>query len=91
MESSKLSKLTKRIVTALIMIPVVIAALYLGFPYLHMVAVVIASLMAWEWAHMIPNKNAPVYSIAYTMSAVSAVIFPSALAKEAKACMKAIF
>ncbi len=80
MESSKLSKLTKRIVTALIMIPVVSAALYLGFPYLHMVAVVIASLMAWEWAHMIPNKNAPVYSIAYTMSAVSAVIFPSALA-----------
>lgn len=79
MEKSKLNKIIKRVVTALVMIPVVIGALYVGFPYLHLAALIFGSLMAWEWSNMIPNKNAVVYAVTYSLCIVSAIVFPSAL------------
>ena len=79
MEKSKLNKIIKRVVTALIMIPVVIGALYIGFPYLHLAALIFGGLMAWEWSTMIPNKNPVVYAVTYSLCIVSAVVFPSAL------------
>lgn len=79
MEKSKLNKIIKRVVTALVMIPVVIGALYVGFPYLHLAALIFGGLMAWEWSTMIPNKNAVVYAVTYSLCIVSAIVFPSAL------------
>ena len=78
MEKSKLNKIVKRVVTALILIPVVVGALYVGFPYLHIGALIFGSLMAWEWSTMIPNKNAVVYAVTYSLCIVSAIAFPSA-------------
>lgn len=79
MEKSKLNKIIKRVVTALVMIPVVIGALYVGFPYLHLAALIFGGLMAWEWSNMIPNKNAVVYAVTYSLCIVSAIVFPSTL------------
>ena len=79
MEKSKLNNIIKRVVTALVMIPVVIGALYVGFPYLHLAALIFGGLMAWEWSTMIPNKNAVVYAVTYSLCIVSAIVFPSAL------------
>ncbi len=91
MEQSKLNKIIKRVVTALVLIPIVIGTMYAGYPYLHMMAIVIGALMAWEWSNMVPNKNAVVYSITYTMSIVSAILFPSLIAILALMFLSAVF
>ncbi len=91
MEKSKLNKIIKRVVTALIMIPVVIGALYIGFPYLHMGALIFGGLMAWEWSTMIPNKNAVVYAVTYSLCIASAIVFPSALAIAVLTLASALF
>lgn len=80
MDKSKLNKFIKRAVTAVILIPIVIGVLYIGFPYLHLMAAIFGCMMAWEWATMIPNKKAVVYAVTYALCIVSAIVFPSALA-----------
>lgn len=78
MEKSKSSALIKRVVTALIMAPLALAVIVLGYPVLYMAVLTVGALLAWEWSNMVPNKKPAVYGIAYVIPlAVSIMIFSS--------------
>jgi phosphatidate cytidylyltransferase len=47
------SNLTIRIISALVMMPVVVATTYLGYPYFNLLVCLCAVLMAWEYSRMI--------------------------------------
>ncbi len=66
-----------RIVTALVMAPLVIAGLYFGYPYVVLMLVGVGALMAWEWSTMVPNNRPTVYAVAYTVSTAVAVMLNS--------------
>lgn len=68
MVKTELSTLQKRILTSLIMVPLVIGALRSAHPYVDMLVFAVGSLLAWEWSTMIPNKRASVYAICYTFA-----------------------
>ena len=74
MEKSKTSSIVKRIVTALVLVPVTVGVLYAGYPYVQVMALVFGGMMAWEWSNMVPNKGNGTYGIVYAL-AVAAAIF----------------
>lgn len=80
MAKSKTSSIIKRIITALILVPVTIGVLYAGFPYIQIMAIIFGGMMAWEWANMVPNKGNGMYSIAYALSVATAIFSGSPIA-----------
>ena len=82
MAKTELTSLQKRILTSLIMIPIVIGALQSGHPYVDILVFIVGAMLSWEWAHMVPNRNAPFYATAYTASLSAAVLLncPAAVA-----------
>lgn len=80
MEKPKKSSIVKRMITALILAPLTIAVIYAGAPWINVFALVFGSMLAWEWAHMVPNKNSSVYSIIYTAALASSILLYSPLA-----------
>lgn len=77
MEKSKFNSIVKRIITALFLIPVTIGAIYYGFPYVQIMALIFGGMLAWEWSNMVPNQKVSFYSIVYTIVMGSAVLFSS--------------
>lgn len=65
MAKAEPTSLQKRVLTSLIMIPVVIGALRSGHPYVDVLVFVVGALLSWEWSAMIPNKRANVYAVFY--------------------------
>ena len=66
----------KRVTTALLMLPVVIGALWFGYPYVDILALLVGVLLSWEWANMVPSRKPLVYFGAYTLSlAVSIFVY----------------
>ena len=49
MEKSKARSLLKRTVSAVVMIPVVLGALFYGTPFMNFLVMLIGVLLAWEW------------------------------------------
>lgn len=80
MAKSKTSSIIKRIITALILIPITIGVLYAGFPYVQIMAIIFGGMLAWEWSNMVPNKGTGVYAIAYALSMATAIFSASPLA-----------
>lgn len=74
MEKPKKSSLFKRVATALVLAPLTIALIYAGSPWINVLALVFGAMLSWEWAHMVPNRNAPFYATAYTASLSAAVL-----------------
>lgn len=74
MVSRKFGAITKRILAAAVMIPVAIATLYMGTPFIEVLAVTVGGILAWEWANMLaaPHK-ASAYVTAYIISLAVAV------------------
>ena len=74
MVSRKFGAITKRVLAAIVMIPIAIVTLYVGSPYVEVLAIVVGGLLAWEWANMLstPNK-ASYYVTAYIMSLAIAI------------------
>lgn len=54
------SSLQKRVLSALVLIPVVLAVAYLGHPYWTGLVVVFGGTMAWEWARICGRRRNPV-------------------------------
>jgi phosphatidate cytidylyltransferase len=52
-----LTNLQKRILSAAVLLPLVIAAIYLGHPYFTVLIVVFAGVAAWEWARVAGNPR----------------------------------
>lgn len=76
MEKSKMQSLVKRTVSALVMVPVVIASLWYGFPYINILALVIGACLAWEWSSMVPSSRPVFFAVTYTVVAVASVLLP---------------
>ena len=74
MEKSKLKSFFKRVATSLVLIPLVIACIILGYPTLFLLALLGAALLSWEWANMVPNSRPTFYAVTYFFGAVSAIM-----------------
>lgn len=74
MEKSKLYSFLKRTVTALILIPVVIGCIFVGSPFILLLAMLGVSLLAWEWANMVPNSRPSFHTAVYIFCAFFTLI-----------------
>lgn len=64
----------KRVLAAAVMIPVAVEVLYVGSPYVEVLAVIVGGLLAWEWANMLSGVNkASAYVTAYTITMSTSV------------------
>ncbi len=63
-----LTSLQKRVLTSLIMIPLVIGALRFGHPYVDILVYLVGVMLAWEWSVMIPNQKANLYAVCYAFA-----------------------
>lgn len=68
MVSRKLGALAKRILAAVVMIPIAVDVLYIGSPYVEVLAVVVGGLLAWEWANLLSTQKSSAYVAAYMIS-----------------------
>lgn len=69
MVSFRIGVAIKRILAAVVMIPVAIMTLYIGSPYVEVLAVSVGGLLAWEWANMLSSSNkSSHYVTAYMMA-----------------------
>lgn len=68
MAKTELTSLQKRILTSLVMIPLVIGALRSGHPYVDILVFAVGAMLSWEWSAMIPNKKANLYAVCYTFA-----------------------
>lgn len=83
-EPKKMNSFVKRTITALVMLPVVIDALWHGYPFVDVLALVVGVLLAWEWANMIPNRASGAYLSAYAISvAVSLLVYDAVVVASA--------
>lgn len=79
MAKSKANSIIKRIITALVLIPVTIGVMYAGFPYIQIMVLLFGGMLAWEWANMVPSKKGSVYGVFYAVGMAAAVLFHSAI------------
>ncbi len=68
MEKVKLTSLKKRVLTSLIMIPLVIGALRSGHPFVDILVYFVGIVLSWEWSTMIPSKRPNVYAVCYAFA-----------------------
>ena len=80
MEKSKLNSILKRIVTASVLVPLTVGALFAGLPFVQMITLLFGSMLAWEWASMVPNNKKMFYCSIYTLNLAVAVLFSSVYA-----------
>ncbi|WP_374308685.1 phosphatidate cytidylyltransferase [Dongia sp.] len=57
--SKKPSNLVVRVLSALVLIPVVVAAAYVGHPWFDALVILFAAIMAWEWARIAGRRRNP--------------------------------
>lgn len=57
MGNLKFNSLIKRILTAIVMIPIAIYVLYVGSPYVEVLAIIVGGLLAWEWANLLSSPQ----------------------------------
>lgn len=55
----KPSNLATRVVSALVLIPLVLFAVYLGHPWFDLFVILFAGIMAWEWARIAGRRRDP--------------------------------
>lgn len=80
MEKSKLNSCIKRIITAVILIPLTIGCLYAGYPFVQAFTMLTGTLLAWEWARMVPSARGAFWGILYTFVLAFAVMLGSWIA-----------
>lgn len=68
MEKVKFTSLKKRVLTSLIMIPLVIGALRSGHPFVDILVYFVGIVLSWEWSTMIPSKRSNVYAVCYAFA-----------------------
>jgi len=69
MVSRKMGAMIKRILAALVMIPIAVVTLYFGSPYVEVLAVMVGGLLAWEWANLLSSpQKASHYVTAYMIT-----------------------
>lgn len=77
-KAKKMGSFLKRTLAAVVMLPVVIGALWEGYPYIDALVLVVGAVLSWEWGNMVKNRTPSVYTTAYIFSmAVSLLIYDS--------------
>ena len=66
-----------RTLSALIMAPLAVGGLYLGYPYVVLMLVGLGALLSWEWSKMTAVSKPEIYAITYTVSMAVAVMLNS--------------
>lgn len=79
MEKRKISSLGLRIISSLVMVPLVVGAVYFGNPYLFLLLLLTGAMLCWEWSSMIKSANPALYATIYTVCMVVSVLFPLSL------------
>ena len=77
MEKSKINSFAKRLISAVVLIPVVVGYVMYGYTSMYLLAMLGAALLSWEWATMVPNKRSPFYAVTYFFIAVTAILLGS--------------
>lgn len=74
MVSRKFGAIFKRVLAAIVMIPIAVVALYTGSPYIEVLAIVVGGLLSWEWANMLaaPQRSS-YYVTAYLITLAVAI------------------
>lgn len=68
--------LTARILSALVLGPAVLAAIWIGFPWIDLLAAIAAPIMVWEWAGLTRGRPlARGLSFLYTLAAIVALLW----------------
>lgn len=70
---SKQISLLKRVLSSLVLIPVVFFVIYKGYPLFEIGLLFVGILLAWEWANMVPSKNSMFYFGAYVFALAAAI------------------
>ena len=73
MEKTKVYSFVKRVVTSLVLAPLVIGCLYVGYPFVQIMALLAGALMAWEWAQMVPSARGAFFAVLYTFVTTVAI------------------
>ena len=74
MVSRKTGAMIKSILAAAVMIPIAIITLYIGSPYVEVLAITVGGLLAWEWANMLSAPHTSSYYVtAYMMGLATAI------------------
>ena len=74
MVSRKFGAIFKRILAAIVMIPIAVTVLYVGSPYIEVLAIVVGGLLAWEWANMLSSPvKSSYYVTAYIITLAVAI------------------
>ncbi len=68
------NNLLTRIVSAVVMIPPVLAAVYAGYPYFHVLVAAVAVAMAWEWRRIVAGGAFGVPGLLLAMGALASVV-----------------
>lgn len=71
------SNLFKRTVAALILGPLVIASIFLQFPYYPLLVLAAGAALSWEWSNMTAQDKKSDYAVIYTISMAVAVMLQS--------------
>jgi len=77
MVKSKMNSFIKRLVTTLILVPIVVGCILGGKTSVSLLAMVASVLLSWEWANMLKGKSEQFYSLAYLFAASIAILLPS--------------
>ena len=74
---NKKSNLTIRIVSSIVMMPIVIFITYLGYPYFNWLVGICSVLIAWEYAHVVSSGKLDYAGKVLTLGLVLAVMLAS--------------
>lgn len=73
MVSRKMGAMIKRVLAAVVMIPIAIITLYIGSPFVEVLTITVGGLLAWEWANMLSTTKTSHYVTAYMISLATAI------------------
>jgi len=71
---SKLSSFIKRLITTLVLIPVVVGCVIAGKNSVSLLALAAATLLSWEWANMLKGKSEQFFALSYLLTAAVAIM-----------------
>ena len=71
------SNLFYRIVTALILAPIVIGSIFLEFPYYNLLILAVGGCISWEWSNLVAQEDKSAYSTIYAISVATSVLLQS--------------
>ena len=68
MAKTNLGSFKKRVLAALVMLPITIGIIYFGYPLVDMFVLIVGAVMAWEWCRISAKKDKEIYSLCYMLA-----------------------